>query len=319
MKSFIQKTTYIVAFGALVFLGTYFAGAQGSGATLPNGDYELYGYACNFIPPSGANPPIGCISLNRLSSLSESAFTGQPTAAWRATFNPAAGTLGGKGWNPIIGEVEFGVTCPSSVAITGAQNGKKCAKITDIFGNSNAGAWDGYIYTGSVTYKPSTSGAPTGLMSGVAWGANNVDGATAPYSPDIGVGRIDFSQYAFVHIPGCMDPSKTNYNPYATVQDSSCSSTIEICTDVIDNNNDNLGPGGTDLINEGCPEICTDGLDNDQNGQIDDGCSTNTDPCTDTIDNDGDGLIDSADSSECSGVGGGGGTGSGLKPKYREQ
>ena len=312
MKSFIQKTTYIVAFGALVFLGTYFAGAQSSTATLPNSDYDLYGYACNFIPLSGANPPIGCISLNKLSSAGQTGFTGQPTSAWRVTFNPAGGSFGGKGWNPIIGEVEFGVTCPSEVTIPGAQNGKKCAKITDVAGNSNAGAWGGYIYTGSVTYIPPTSGARTGLMSGVAWGANNVDEVVAPYSPDVGVGRIDFSQYAFIQIPGCMDPASSSYNPYATVQDSSCSSTIEICTNIIDDN-------GNRQINEGCPEICTDGLDNDQNGQTDEGCSINTDPCNDGADNDGDGLIDSADSSECSGIGNGGGSGSGLKPKYRER
>jgi hypothetical protein len=305
MKSFIQKIPYIFGIGALVLAGVYFAWAQGSG--LPNNDYDLYGYACNIIPPSG-QPPIGCISLNKLSSIGQSGFSGQPTTSWRATYNPAGGVLGGKGWNPIIGEVEFGVQCPIGVNIPGAQTGLKCARITDIVGNTTAGAWDGYIYTGSITYIPPTSGTPTGAMFGVAWGANNIDTASAPYDPDIGVGRIDFSQYAFISIPGCMDPSKPNYNPYATLQDTSCSSSIEICTNIIDDN-------GNGTINEGCPEICGDGLDNNQDSSVDENppCTgITTTWCNDGIDNDSDALIDNADSDECptSGV---------IKPKYKER
>lgn len=268
-------------------LGFWVVSAQ---SVLPDTPYDLFGYACN---PSDA-VIIGCISLNKLSSAGQSGFANQPTTPWRVTYNPAQGKLEGKGWNPTVGEVEFGIQCPTSINsfIPGASNGYKCAKITNI-ATGNPEEWKGYIYTGSVTYVPaSTGGNPTGAMSGYAWEAWNVDGATAPYSPEIGIGRLDFNQYAFIQIPGCMDPSASNYNPYATQQDTSCSSTVEICTDVIDNN-------GNSTINEGCPEICGDGLDNDQNSQTDE-----NPPC----------------SGSGGGGGGGGGTGTGIGTiKYKER
>jgi hypothetical protein len=318
MKSFKHKIVISLGVFALAIVGSYMVFAQSGGATLPSSDYDLFGYACNFVPEAPDLAPIGCISLNKLSSAGQPGFGSQPTSPWSVTYNPATGAFGGTGWNPVVGEIKFGMTCPSGVSdvIPGAQYGQKCAKITSIAGDagtSDLALWKGYIYTGSVTYIPPSSGTPTGLMSGVAWGANNIDGATAPYNPDVGVGRVDFSQFAYIQIPGCMDPSKTNYEKYATVQDNSCTSTIEICTNVIDDNNN-----GT--INEGCPEICNDGLDNNQNNQIDENCTVNSDPCTDGIDNDNDGAIDSADPSECSGIGNGGGTGSGsIKPRYRER
>lgn len=292
MKSFLTPLK-IFAVAALCVGGFLFVSAQGTVTTIPNQDFDLYGYACN--PTS--NTIIGCLSLNRLSSVGQPGFADQPTSAFVVRYNPATGAFSGSGWAPVVKSlVEFGQQCPPYINIPGAQTGLKCAKVVNVANNVPSGnGWSGYIYVGSVSYPVPNTGVPTGIMSGTAWEGVNSDGATGPYSPDVGVGRLDFGQNAFIEIKGCMDPSSTTYNKFATVNDG-CTSTVELCTNEVDDN-------GNGTINEGCPEICGDGLDNDQDNPR---AVDENPPCTG------------------SGTGGPGGTGSGtgsgtIVPKYKER
>lgn len=324
MKFSLKKTLISFAFLIICGAGAYLVSAQVS-QTLPTGDYDLYGYACN---PS-ANPVIGCISLNKLSSAGQSGFSNQPTGSWLVRYNPATGGLTGTGWNPVTGPIEFGQQCPDWMdslksasggkGIAGSSNGLKCAKVTNVtaVGPTGSGGWNGYIYTGSIVwnYKQpgslSTTNAQSPNIIGSMWEGNNIDTTVGPYNPDIGVGRLSFDDNAFVEIKGCMAFTDPKFKPYATVHDQTdCQGTTTACA-----------PG----VNQaGCPEICTDGVDNDTDGDVDcadSECSSlpicqSPDQCTDGVDNDGDGLYDSADTDECpSSLGG---TGS-LKPKYKER
>lgn len=192
-------------------------------------DNELYGYVCNMLTgqtnPNYSGNIIGCISLSHVSATPEYAtntthqvfFTrSSPTAT-----TPTLGEFSGTGFNPRIGEVLFGQTCPNEPGFTAAmQTGKQCAKLLDVGGTTTAAdsintGWGKFIYVGNITH---TLGSEK--LAGIGWQSYNTDNINVV--SDVGIGKLDFST-AFWTKLGCTQPSATNRDPNATVDDNSCS------------------------------------------------------------------------------------------------
>ncbi len=144
----------------------------------------VYGYACT--------QNIGCFSLNSFSSVGQPGYAAQP-ASFGVQYDTSSEEFvsGTSGWSPVVGPINFGVTCPASITsvISGSGSGKKCASIPlATTGGTETGGWLGYVYLGDV--RISSPGAST--FSGKGWeGYDSDQGGQTP--ADVGIGWIDFS------------------------------------------------------------------------------------------------------------------------------
>lgn len=190
---------------------------------------ELYGYVCNSPSGQPANSQyngiiIGCISLSHVSATGEYAtntthqvfFTrSSPTAT-----TPTLGEFSGIGFNPRIGEVLFGQTCPNEPGFTTTmQTGKQCAKLVDVAGTTTSAdsintGWGTFIYVGNITHTLGNE-----KLTGIGWQAYNTDSINI--ISDVGIGKLDFGTALWTKL-GCTQSIATNYDATATVNNNSC-------------------------------------------------------------------------------------------------
>jgi hypothetical protein len=142
---------------------------------------DVTGYACS--------NNIGCISLNPSTSSGSPEFAG--TSFLGVTYNTATNEFGGQGYSPLVGLVDFGVSCsPAMQAAEGASaSGLKCARVVNLIGSTSVqnGGWDGYIYLGGVQL------APDGIhFTGRGWDGNDTNRDNSNPS-DTGVGWLTFT------------------------------------------------------------------------------------------------------------------------------